>query len=76
MTKSDFTEPNVRNGHREYIVSVRGNRPENLTNLVSAMHSAAILERRDRAPGGGAPYQLKARPERHQQHEPTKEIDL
>ena len=76
MAKSDVKYPNVRNGHPEYIVSVRGTPPENITMLVSAMHSAAILERIYRKPGEGAPGQLKARPERYQDHEPTKEIDL
>ena len=36
--------PKSQKRHREYEVSVRGKPPDNLANLVSLMHSAAILE--------------------------------
>ena len=42
----------VQKRHREYEVSVRGQPPANLANLVSVMHSAAILERSDKKLAG------------------------
>ena len=48
MTKNDTRKLKVQKGHREYEVSVRGQPPDNLANLVSEAHSAAVLERRER----------------------------
>ena len=47
MAKNDTKKPKEKR-LPEYEVSVKGQPPANLANLVSAMHSAAILERRER----------------------------
>ncbi len=58
MTKNDTSKPKLQKRLREYEVSIRGQPPANLANLVSAMHSVAILERGAKKPSKACPLKV------------------